>query len=1030
MMKAAPLQGGGVSWLVAIMTDASDKRPEAAGARAERRHLTILFGDIVGSTTLAARLDPEDLHAIIHAVHSAMIDAIHRYDGQIAQFLGDGVLAYFGYPTAHEDAAERAVNAALQMIQAVPALSLPNAPRIQLHAGIASGLVLVSGPGGGRGTELIGEAPNLAAMLQEEAQAGQILVSAQTRSLLGGLFELADYGERPFKGSRQAVPVWRVLGRSAAQSRFDARRSAQLTEFVGREAELAVLRAEYDKAKAGRGRLVTIAGEPGIGKSRLVAALRKRLAGETFRPLLFQCSSYHTSSPWYPIIRHLEDAAGIGQGSPPSLKLQLLEALVGRLLSDERAAIVPLLAALLSIPTGGRYAPLELTPQQHKRRTIAALLALFRAEAERQPVIVLFEDLQWIDPSSLELLEQMWQSAADRRVLTILTFRPEFRPPWPDDAADAAIALKPLGPASAAAMVRSLAADRALPAAVVQQIVDKTDGVPLFIEEVAKAVLQGLAEGTGPAAAGARAAPAIPDTLQDSLMARLDRAAPMKATAQVASAIGREFALDLLEAVAPLSPEAVREAIDGLIAAGLLFRQTQRAEEVYAFKHALVQDAAYASLLRDERRRLHIQIAEALCRRFPAIAEAAPEFVAHHYTEARETAPAIEYWLRAGRQASKRSAFVEAATHFQSALDLLVQLPESAKRDAQEVELQQALASALVAAKGYGAPETALAFDRALQLCKKVPNTPAIFAVLNGLVGVSYLRDDLERSRHMAEDLLARASRQADTTFTLMGHRVLGMSLFAMGQLAEAQRHLESAIALYDPSRHAPLALVFSHDFKATAQVYLGLAHVLRGDGDGGLAQSRAAVAYAEDMRHPHTLCYVLPFAAGAYLYAGAPEAAFPLADRAVVLSTEYGFPEWAAGGTFLRGWARVELGDLEPGIADIRLGMDGSEATGNVAWMRFARLLLARALAKAGKGGEAMALTDRILAEVGATTGRWYEAEAHCLKGDLLAAAGRPAADAAACYETARSVATRQGARLFERRAELALATLSQGVT
>ena len=358
------------------MTDVSDPRAEMAGAKAERRHLTILFGDMIGSTALATRLDPEDLGVIIHSVHVAFRDAIHRYDGHIAQYLGDGVLAYFGFPTPHEDAAERAVNAGLRMIESVAALSFPNIPPLQLHVGIATGLVLIAGHGTGKAIELVGEAPNLAAMLQEEAQAGQILVSAQTRRLLGGLFELADLGERPFKGSQTPVPVWNVVRRGAAQSRFDARRTAQLTDFVGREPELAALQGEYDKAKAGAGRLVTISGEPGIGKSRLVAAFRERLAGDGFRALTFQCSSYHTSSPWYPIIRHLEDAAGIGHGNPPHVKLQLLAALVGRLMSEQQQQeIVPLLAALLSIPTDERYPTPELMPQQQKRRTLAALVA-------------------------------------------------------------------------------------------------------------------------------------------------------------------------------------------------------------------------------------------------------------------------------------------------------------------------------------------------------------------------------------------------------------------------------------------------------------------------------------------------------------------------------------------------------------------------------------------------------------------------------------------------------------------------------
>jgi class 3 adenylate cyclase/predicted ATPase len=1011
------------------MTDVSNPRAEMPGAKAERRHLTILFGDMIGSTSLASRLDPEDLGVIIHSVQVAFRDAIHRYDGHIAQYLGDGVLAYFGFPTAHEDAAERAVNAGFRMIESVSALSFPNIPPLQLHVGIATGLVLIAGHGTGNAIELVGEAPNLAAMLQEEAQAGQILVSAQTRRLLGGLFELADLGERPFKGSQTPVPVWNVIGRGAAQSRFDARRAAQLTNFVGRELELGALQGQYDKAKAGAGRLVTISGEPGIGKSRLVAAFRERLANDRFRALTFQCSSYHTSSPWYPVIRHLEDAAGISQGSPPAVNLQLLEGLVGRILSDVHAEIVPLLAALLSIPTDERYPALELTPQQRKRRTLAALLALFRAEGGHQPVVILFEDLQWIDPSSLELLETLRKSSTDHPGLTILTFRPEFTLPWAEGAVDVAVILKPLEPASAAAMVRSLAEGRALPAAIVRRIVDKTDGVPLFIEEVAKTVLEGIEAETRPAAAGARPPPEIPETLQDSLMARLGHVAPMKTTAQVAAAIGREFAVDLLEAVAPMPPVGVRESINGLVAAGLLFRQTQRAEEVYAFKHALVQDAAYSSMLRDERRRLHIEIAEVLCRKFGAIAESAPELVAHHYTAARETGLAVAYWLKAGRQAGKRSAFVEATTHFQTALGLLAGLPESGGRDAQELELQQALASAFIAARGYGAAETAEAFERALGLCEKIPDTPHIFAVLNGLAGVHYLRGELDRSRRIAEDLLARALTQDDTTFALMGHRVLGMALFAIGELDDAQRHLESALGLYDARRHTPLLAVMPHDFKATTEVYLGLVRVLQGDIEDGLKHSRDALAHAEELRHPHTLCYTLPFVAGAHLIAGSPKAAFPVADRAVALSTEYGFPEWGAGGTFLRGWARVELGQLEDGIADIRLGMEGSEATGNVVWMQFARYLLAQALAKAGQRGEAADLVDSILVEIAAAGGRWYDAEIHRLKGELLLAAGRSVSDARNSYETARSVARRQGARLFERRAEDALDALSQEI-
>ena len=483
-------------------------------------------------------------------------------------------------------------------------------------------------------------------------------------------------------------------------------------------------------------------------------------------------------------------------------------------------------------------------------------------------------------------------------------------------------------------------------------------------------------------------------------MARLGHLAPMKATAQVAAAIGREFALDLLETIAPLSPEQLRGAIDRLVASGLLFRQNHRAEEVYAFKHALVQDAAYASMLRDERRRLHILIAEALCTKFGTIAEHAPELVAHHYTEAREFELAVAYWLKAGRQASARSAFTEATTHFESALDHLAQLPESAERDMQELASSTGVDERSRRGQGLWRggnragvrprpaalqqdPEHAANPCRAQRPGRRALRAGRFRPVAPRRRGSAGARcvpdrhdirpDGASRARHVA--VRDRRARPGATAF---GAR----------------------LGLYKAPRHGPMALVFSHDFKATAEVYLGLVRVLRGDIDGGLGHARDALAYAEGLRHPHTLCYVLPFVAGAYLIAGSAEEAFPVADRAVALSTEYGFPEWGAGGTFLRGWARVELGEIERGIADIRLGMEGSEATGNLAWLQYARFLLALALAKADRRGEATDLADRVLVEIGAATGRWFEAEVHRLKGDLLWAAGRPVAEVEAGYE------------------------------
>ena len=995
--------------------------------RAERRNLTVLFADIVGSSALSVRLDPEDLREVLRAFQVACGDAVGRYEGHVAQYLGDGVLAYFGFPTAHEDDAERAVNAALQMIETIAALSFPHGSPLELRVGIASGVVVVGdviGEGPGRAFSLFGEAPNLAAWLQNCAKPNQIIVAPQTRRLVGGTFEFADLGEHVAKGHEQPLRIWSVLRPSAVQSRFDARQGSQSAQFVGREAELAQLQMQFDRAKRGQAQLAAISGEPGIGKSRLITEFRKQLAGEAFCTLLLQCSSYHTSSPWYPIIRHLEDAAGIGHETAAALKLQKLESWIDNSGAD-RESIVPVLAALLSIPAGHAYPPLALTPQQQKKRTFEALINLVRSQSAKQTIILVCEDIHWIDPTSWEFLEALRDDAGDAAVLMVFSYRPEFPLASIDTLHSFAVNLSRLDPGQVARMVESMVGRHHLPSAVVEQIVTKADGVPLFVEEVTKVVLEGRDASEETLDSGFRWVPAIPDTLHDSLMARLDQLAPMKVIAQISAAIGREFSLDLLETVASNTKDELRTAIDRLTETGLVFRRGDITDETYAFKHVLVQDAAYASMLRDERRRLHLRIAEALCSKFLDRAERAPELVAHHYTRAGEARAAIEYWLKAGRLASTRTAFLEAITHFQTALKLLGELPESPERDELELQLQQSLASAFIAARGFGAEETFHAFHRALHLCEKLERTPQIFAVLNGMAGAYLLRGDFERSREAAEDLLARAQRVGDATALLMGHRVLGMSLFMIGELADARRELKDAIAVYDPPLHAPLALVFSHDFKATAQIYLALTSMLLGDIDGGMSHGHEALAYAEQLRHPHSICYVLAFLTATYMVVDMPVAAAPLADRVICQSSEYGFPQWLCAGHLLRGWGRVETGDAKSGLDDIRVSIGAMETTGAIVWIQFGRYQLARALSRIGQQDEALRLVDRILAEIKQTTGRWYESEVHRLRADLLLMRGAPTREVEACYEAAIAAALRQGARLWQLRATNASGSL-----
>jgi len=1004
---------------------ADDLRPRdgSADAKAERRHLTVLMCDIVGSTALTARLDPEDAREILLQFQGRCGEAVRRYDGHVARFMGDGLLAYFGFPAAHEDDAERGVNAALEMLSAVSALADPAGRRIELRIGIATGLVVVGdriGEGPSREFALVGDAANLAAHLQKLAEPNQILLAPGTQRLLGRRFELEDTGDHAIKGVDTPVRVWRVIEPRPVESRFEARQSSYLTPFVGRDSELELLLTRYDLVKRGEGQVVLVSGEAGIGKSRLALALKQRLAAETGCRLEFQCSPYHASSAWFPVIRHLEEAAGIGRDTPPDQRLEKLDALVEQHLKKDIDGVVPILAALMSIPTGSRYPPLDLVPSQQKNRTFAALLALLRARTEEHAGILVFEDVHWIDPTSLELLERLRDQVRRWRMLVVVLSRPELTLPWAGQPHIGSLMLSRLERGQVVSMIASLAETGALAQATRDEIVSKTDGVPLFIEEVTKAVLESAQRATdaGDATGGTPAAIAVPDTLHESLMARLDQLAPMKVVAQMAAVIGREFSLDILEAIAPLPKRDLRAAIDRLLSSGLLFRSGPLARESFTFKHALVQDEAYASLLRAERRTLHRKIADVLVANLSTVGEGGAEIVAHHYTQAGDSRIAIDYWLKAAQQASGRSAFVEASRHLKAALDLLAELPATRERDALELKLQTSRGSALAQGRGFGADETSQAFRRAIELFDRFEPSAQVFSVLNGLIGVYVARGEFEQSRDLAVDLLARAGQRNDSTARLMGHRALGMSLFLIGELPSARDHLQKSLELYDVTLHGPLALVFSQDFKVSAQAYMGLASVLFGDINSALENGRAAVAHADQLRHPHSICYALTFLAGALLLSRNPQPVYPLIERSMRLADEYGFPLWTAAGQMLGGWTRLELGDAPQALIEIRRSLEALEATGALIWVHFARYLLAAALFKANRTQEAIEELDQDLAKIAGTSGRWYEAELHRIKGGLLLARGEPDA-AEACYLKAVAIATRQGARLWQLRAE-----------
>jgi class 3 adenylate cyclase/predicted ATPase len=1017
--------------------------PRLVDAKAERRHLTVLFCDIVGSTKLSAQLDPEDLALLMRDFQGLCSDAIRHYDGHVARLMGDGLLAYFGFPTAHEDNAERTVNAALKMMAAVCASRLCAAYDVKVRIGIASGLVIVGdlmGEGPAAEFAIAGTAPNLAARLQQRARPNQVLVCPATRRLLGSRFVLKDGGEHTLKGFEQRVRVWQVLRSSAVESRFEARQASPLTRFVGRDRELALLHESYQLAERGNGQVVLISGEPGIGKSRLAMALLQRLRPEAGRVLSFQCSPYHTSSAWHPVIRQLEDAAGIGPEAPPSLKLQKLQALIGRHLPAD-GDLVAVLAALMNIPADDCLPRPALTSQQLKKRTFAVLLALFRAHAKGQPAVLVFEDAHWIDPTSLELLERLRDDVPDWPMLVLVLFRPELTLPWTDHPHVAALPINRLDKAQVAAMIEALAGQdagndagqavgqataapqRSLARATVEQIVAKTDGVPLYIEEMTKAVLESAGCRTLPAAEMPGIVPSlpVPETLHDTLMARLDQLASMKIIAQMAAVIGREFRLDLLEAIATQPRGEVHAAIDRLLACGLLYRSGHLGDHNFTFKHTLVQEVAYESLLNAERRQLHGRIAAALSRRFVE-----PELVAHHCTRAGLTRDAIGYWLEAGRRSGERSAFIEASTHLRTALSLAATLPPAPERDKVELQLQDSLGAALAAWKGFGNDETRCAFMRALELSDRFEPSTQAFSVLNGVIAVHVAQGEFEQSRRFAEELLVRARRQNDPIARLMGHRALGMSLFVIGELPAARVELQNAADLYHLTVHGPLATVFSQDLKVTALAYMGLAATLQFDIGEALKIGREAVAHAEKLRHPHSLAYGLSFVAGAHLLWRDADAAMPVIARCAALAGELGFTQWIAAGQMLAGWARLERGDAKGALAGLRLSIETMEKTGAWTWVQFARYLFASALLAAGDLDEAADVAGLELVRLAGTSGRWYEAELHRLNGNVMRARGDAEA-AEAWYGTAIAIAERQGALLWQLRAENDLASLRQ---
>ncbi|HME86172.1 MAG TPA: adenylate/guanylate cyclase domain-containing protein [Roseiarcus sp.] len=1000
---------------------------------AERRQLTVMFSDLVGSTALSARLDPEDMRQVIRAYQDTVSGVVARYDGFTAKFMGDGVLAYFGFPRAHEDDAVRAVHAGLEITDAVAALQTRAREKLAARVGIATGLVVVGdlvGQGSSQEQAVVGDTPNLAARLQGLAEAGGVVVSASTRRLVGDRFRLRDLGKHAVKGLTVPVEAFAALGVSASESRFEAAHAARLAGFVGREAESARLLERQRRAWGGQGQIVLISGEAGIGKSRLSAWLAEQVAETPHTRLRYQCSPYHRDSALYPFVQQFERASGIAPQEPPEAKLEKLEQVLG-LATDRMNEVAPLIASMLSIPLGDRYPRQNLSPAQQRRQTLSALLDQMEGLAKQRPVLMLFEDAHWADATSLEVLDLAIERVRRLPVLMLVTSRPEFEAPWKGLPDVAEIALSRFDRAEAETLVERVTAGRKLPAEVLTQIVAKTDGVPLFVEELTKNVLEsGLLIEEGERYRLDRPLPplAIPSTLQDSLMARLDRLAAVKEIAQIGAAIAREFSYPLLHAVVGRDEATLRASLAQLEDSELVFRHGTPPDARYSFKHALVQDTAYESLLKSRRQILHQKIAETLREIFPDVVAAEPELLAHHFTQAGLTAPAIEYWGKAGDLALRRSAFKEAIAHLGKAIEMTEALAGETERPGGKLKLQVSYGNAMILARGHGARETSAAFERARDTATDAEDGSDSLAAQYGLWAGSFVRGELGAMRELSVAILRNCSRRPQSGEASVAHRISGVTHWFAGEFVAASDHLEQALASFDSERDGDLAFRFGQDPGVVAMAYS--AQVLWLLGEVRLADQRMKemTARAAKSGHAATAAYGLFMAAELELIRRNPDDAAPFARSLIEIAHEHQLVFWMTYSIWFDGWLKWRLDNRDAGLSGMRNSRERRADQGIISSSPFFETILAEAEVEAGQTEVALATINHALAESERMGQRWYDAELHRTRGEILlkqnAADSAPAEQA---FLTAIAIAQHQKARSFELRAALSLARLYQ---